>query len=217
MQKKILVSLITALLVISACSPATPTIETVMDKPAEEMMDTRTDDRIEKSEEAMIEVTSESMSENDMMTPSFFETPLTNVNNGDSFTISDFAGKVVLVENLAMWCSNCKKQQEQVKVLIQALDMDPDFIAIGFDIDPNEKGADLKKYTDSNGFNWIYAVPPQEVLNEIGNLLGANFLNPPSAPIFIIDRKGGIHPMPFGVKRADELKNFIDPFLAEGM
>ena len=79
--------------------------------------------------------------------------------------------------------------------------MHSDLISIGFDVDPNENAADLKKYTDSNGFDWVYAVPPQEVLNEISKLYGANFLNPPSTPIFIIDRKGGVHPMPFGIKK----------------
>jgi thiol-disulfide isomerase/thioredoxin len=165
----------------------------------------------------MMGTPTEAMSGDEMMAPGFFDVSLTNVNTGESFKISDFAGKVVLIENLAMWCPNCKRQQEQVKILNEALGMHSDLISIGFDVDPNENAADLKKYTDSNGFDWVYAVPPQEVLNEISKLYGANFLNPPSTPIFLIDRKGGVHPMPFGIKSADDLKIFIDPFLAEGM
>lgn len=217
MQKKNLVLLLATIFVLSACSPKAPTMETVMDKPSEEMMDTQTVDLMEAPSEVMPEAAKDSMTETDMMTPSFFKTSLTNVNNGESFTISDFAGKVVLVENLAMWCPNCKKQQEQVKILSDTLGMNSDFIAIGFDIDPNEKADDLKRYTESNGFDWIYAVPPQEVLNEISSLYGVNFLNPPSTPIFVIDRKGEVHLMPFGIKSADDLQKFIDPFLAEGM
>lgn len=217
MQKKILVSAITVLFVLSACSPAVPTRETMKETPTVAMMEKPTDTMMETPTDDMMGTPTEAMSGDEMMAPGFFDVSLTNVNTGESFKISDFAGKVVLIENLAMWCPSCKKQQEQVKMLNEALGMHSDLISIGFDVDPNENAADLKKYTDSNGFEWVYAVPPQEVLNEISKLYGANFLNPPSTPIFIIDRKGGVHPMPFGIKSADDLKKFIDPFLAEGM
>lgn len=217
MQKKILVSAITVLFVLSACSPAVPTRETMKETPTVAMMDKPTDTMMETPTDDMMGTPTEAMGGDEMMAPGFFDVSLTNVNTGESFKISDFAGKVVLIENLAMWCPSCKKQQEQVKLLNNALSMNSDLITIGFDVDPNENAADLKKYTESNGFDWVYAVPPQEVLNEISKLYGANFLNPPSTPILIIDRKGGVHPMPFGIKSADDLKKFIDPFLAEGM
>jgi hypothetical protein len=35
--------------------------------------------------------------------------------------------------------------------------------------------------------------------------------------MLVIDRKGEVHPMPFGIKSAEDLQKFIDPFLAEGM
>ncbi len=216
-MNKSLFSLISLVFIIAACSPAAPTQEAMMEKPTEAMMEKATDDMMGTSTEAMEAVATEAMEDKAVMTPGFFDVSLTNVNTGESFKIADFAGKVVLVENLAMWCSNCMKQQEQVKILHETLGMDSDLVSIGFDIDPNENAEDLKKYTDSNGFNWIYAVVPQEVSKEIGNLYGANFLNPPNTPIFIVDRKGDVHPMPFGIKSAEEIKAFIDPFLAEGM
>ena len=225
MQKKILVSLTIILFVLSACSPAEPTPETMMETPTDAMiekptgviMETTTVDKMGTPTDDTMGSPTVTLSGEKKMVPGFFDVSLTNVNTGDSFKISDFAGKVVLVENLAIWCSNCKKQQEQVKKLNEALGMQSDLISIGFDVDPNENATDLKKYTDSNSFDWVYAVPPQEVLNEISKLYGANFLNPPSTPIFIIDRKGGVHPMPFGIKSVDDLQKFIAPFLAEGM
>lgn len=217
MKKKILVSAITVLFVLSACSPAAPTRETMKETPTVAMMDKPTDTMMETPTDDLMGTPTEAIIGDEMMVPGFFDVSLTNVNTGESFKISDFTGKVVLIENLAMWCPNCKKQQDQVKILNEALGMHSDLISIGFDVDPNENAADLKKYTDSNGFDWVYAVPPQEVLNEISKLYGANFLNPPSTPILLIDRKGGVHPMPFGIKSADDLKKFIDPFLAEGM
>ncbi|MHB8089551.1 MAG: hypothetical protein ACYDH2_15020, partial [Anaerolineaceae bacterium] len=70
---------------------------------------------------------------------------------------------------------------------------------------------------ESNGFDWIYAVPSNEIVNEIANLYGANFLNPPLTPIFIIDRQGIVHLMNMGLKSAEDLKLFIEPFLSDGM
>ncbi len=165
----------------------------------------------------MDEKTPEAMVDEMMEAPAWFGAALTNVSSGEDFTISDFKGKVVLVETLAMWCPSCKRQQIQVKALHEALGMDEDLVSIGLDIDPNENAADLKAYTEANSFDWIYAVAPAEVSREIGALYGDQFLNPTSTPILVIDRHGEVHPMPFGVKSAADLQAFIEPFLKEGM
>ena len=68
-----------------------------------------------------------------------------------------------------------------------------------------------------NGFDWTYTVASQEVAREIGNLYGAQFLNPPSAPMLIIDRHGAAHPLPFGVKSAADLQKALEPFLNDAM
>lgn len=203
------------LLALSACVPSsTPTdtmldthtiaTDNVMGNPTEVMMDQPTE---------VPEMQGEQM----MDTPSWFDVTLTNVRTGEDFSINALMGKVVLVENLAMWCSNCKQQQIQVKTFLEEIGMNKDLVVIGLDIDPNEKSADLKKYTDNNGFSWVYAIAPVEVSREIGNLYGDQFLNPPSTPIFLIDSKGQVHPLPFGIKSADELKDFVEPFLSADM
>ncbi len=185
------------------------------EKTPEAMMEEKTPEAMmeEKTPEAMMEKSPEAM----MEAPAWFSAALIDVRSGESFTLNDFKGKVVLVETLAMWCPSCKRQQIQVKALHEALGMDEDLVSIGLDIDPNENAADLKAYTESNGFDWIYAVAPAEVAREIGMLYGDQFLNPPSTPILVIDRHGEAHPMPFGVKSAADLQAFIEPFLKDGM
>jgi hypothetical protein len=131
--------------------------------------------------------------------------------------VADFEGKVVLVETLAMWCSTCRNQQKEVVKLHEQLGERDDFVSLGLDIDPNEVAADLKAYTQNNGFHWTYAVSPPEVSNAIAELYGNQFLNPPSAPMFIIDRKGEVHALRFGVKSADELLEALQPFLNDAM
>ena len=200
--------------------------EAMAEKSSEEMMEKDTEEMMEKPAEEMKDETSggmheaaegEMMSDDAMMTPAWFDVSFKDVNSGEEFKVSDFAGKVVLVENLAMWCSTCKKQQGEIKELHETLGMDKDLVSIGFDIDVNEVESDLKKYTEANGFDWYYAVAPVEVTQEFEKLYGAQYLNPPSAPMLIVDRKGEVHPLPFGLKSAEDLKSYIDPYLAEGM
>lgn len=225
MQKKILVSVITMLFVISACAPAAPTheammetpTEAMMDKPTDDMMGTPTEEMMATTTEAMEPMATEAMEDKAMVSPDFIDASLTNIGTGESFKISDFAGKVVLIENLAMWCPTCLKQQEQVKLLHEQLGEDSGLVSIGFDVDQNEKAEDLKKYIEGNGFDWYYAIPSLEVVREIANLYGANFLNPPMTPVLIVDRHGVVHPMNMGLKSAEDLKMFIEPFLSEGM
>ena len=152
-----------------------------------------------------------------MMAPEWFSAELTNVRTGESFMVADFEGKVVLVETLAMWCSNCLKQQTQVKALHEALGMREDFVSIGLDIDPNENVNALKGYVEDKGFDWYYAVSPVDVSREIASLYGDQFLIPPSTPILVIDRHGQAHVLPFGIKSADDLQQAIQPFLDESM
>lgn len=145
--------------------------------------------------------------------PAFFGAQLINATTRESFTLNDYENKIVLVETLAMWCSNCLKQQTEVKALHQLIGENDDFVSVGLDIDPNENLDDLNGYVLNNGFDWLYAVAPVEVAREIGQLYGSQFLNPPSTPMFIIDRNGEVHPLPFGIKSADQLYQELLPFL----
>jgi thiol-disulfide isomerase/thioredoxin len=152
-----------------------------------------------------------------MAEPAWYSVSLSDARTGQSFSINDLKGKVILVETMAQWCSNCMQQQGQVKALHDKLGARDDFVSIGLDIDPNEKQDALKKYVQNNGFDWLYSVPPAEVSREISDLYGAQFLNPPSTPILIIDRHGEAHPLQFGIKSADDLFQAVEPYLNENM
>ncbi len=214
--KQVLFNMVlSAVFLVSACSGATtPTADAMMDKEtptADAMMDKETptaDAMINKETPAADAV---------METPAWYSASLTDASTGQTFTINDFKGKVILVEAMAIWCPTCLKQQGQVKVLRDSLGQRDDFVSIGLDIDPNEASASLKSYVENNGFDWLYAVSNADVSSEISSLYGDQFLNPPSTPIVIIDRHGEAHPMPFGLKSADELLKFIQPFLDEAI
>lgn len=153
-----------------------------------------------------------------MESPAWISAPLTNVHTNEAFTIQgDMKGKVVLVEAMAVWCTNCLHQQEQVKLLHQNLGTNDELVSISLDIDPNEDADQLKKYSDSKGFDWIYAISPADVSRDLASLYTDQFLNPPSTPMVLIDRHGIAHPLPFGIKSADDLQKFVQPYLDENM
>ena len=243
----ILSGLLVVVVVLAACAPAgavpqaaasdammkaTPdtmmekTPDTMMDKSADAMMESTPDTMMDKSTDAMMESTPDAMMDKSsgrssaeamMGLPAWFSAALPNAATGDSFMVQDFKDKVVLVETMAMWCPTCLRQQKEVKALHDLLGERGDFVSVGIGVDLNENLADLKAYAAKNGFDWTYTVATPDVAREIGNLYGQQFLNPPSAPMFIIDRHGEVHPLPFGVKSAADLQQALEPFLNDAM
>jgi cytochrome oxidase Cu insertion factor (SCO1/SenC/PrrC family) len=167
------------------------------------------------TEEAMMDgPTEEAM----MEAPAWFTASLKDVRSGESFTVNDFKGKVVLVETMAVWCSTCYQQQTHIKTLYESLGMRDDLVILSLDIDPNEDESILAGYTQKNSeFGWRYAVASPDIAREIGNTYGDQFLNPPSAPVLVIDRHGVAHPLSFGLKDAEDLMKSIQPYLDEKM
>lgn len=210
-----------ATVLLAACAGRATAQDTMVEKANDKaIMEVTLEDAMMETStpEAMMEESTEEAKMNDsMVAPGWFSTSLTDVRSGETFTISELKGKVVLVETMAMWCSNCLRQQKQVLELHNLLGERDDFVSLGLDIDPNEVGQALQAYTDKNGFYWRYAISPAEVSREIGQLYGDQFLNPPSTPMLIIDRHGQTHPLPFGIKDAQSLIEALEPFLAESM
>lgn len=240
LRKIFFFSVLILTLVLGACSPVDSedssmgqTTEAMMDATEEMMAGSATPEAMamgtstpeamtDEPAEGIMEPTDAVMSatgtpDASMDVPAWLAAEMTNVTTGESFALNDFHGKVVLVELMAQWCPTCLRQQQQVVALHEQLGMDGDLVTVALDIDPNEDAETLKTYAAEHGFDWIYAVAPADVAREIGNLYGAQYLNPPSAPMLLIDRNGMAHPLPFGVKSAGELYDAVKPLLDEDM
>jgi thiol-disulfide isomerase/thioredoxin len=135
------------------------------------------------------------------------------VRTGQDFIINDFAGKFVLLETMAQWCPNCESQENEVVKLHQLLGDPADLISISLDVDLHEDEASLKEYAAARGYDWYFAVAPLEVARALGNLYSPQYLNPPLAPMLLIDRSGGVHGLPYGLKGAEALRKTIEPYL----
>jgi cytochrome oxidase Cu insertion factor (SCO1/SenC/PrrC family) len=145
----------------------------------------------------------------------WFSMPLTDVQTGETFTMNDYAGKVVLLETMAIWCPNCIFQADQVRKLHEALGDPEDLISVTLDVDLHEDEAMLKKYADEWDFDWHFAVAPLLMQRALGNLYSAQYLNPPLSPMLIIDREGNVHQLEYGMKDAETLQKIVEPYLAK--
>lgn len=128
---------------------------------------------------------------------------LTNVRTGETFTLGDFAGKTVFVEPMATWCTNCRRQLTNVNTARAQFSDGVVFVALS--VETNISNDDLKAYTDSTGFDWVFAVATPELLQELAALYGQTVTNPPSTPHFIIRPDGSATDLVTGIKGVEEI------------
>jgi len=145
----------------------------------------------------------------------WFSVELTDAQTDQTFTMNDYAGKVVLVETMAIWCPNCLVQANEIRDLHHLLGNPDDLVSVSLDVDLNEDRASLKEYVGEYGFDWHFAVAPLEVARALGNLYSAEYLNPPLNPMLIIDRDGNVHTLEYGKKSAETLQKSVEPYLTQ--
>lgn len=138
---------------------------------------------------------------------------LIDVRTGETFAIADLAGRLVVVEPMAIWCSNCARQQREASTVLAALDRD-DIVYISLDIDPTEQAGDLATYADDRGFDWRFVVAGRDVSRMFAEAFGDQVLSPPSTPSIIITPDGELVGPTFGIRDAEELRTELESHLS---
>ena len=136
---------------------------------------------------------------------------LRDVATGQSFSISDFKGKVVVLETMSVWCPTCAEQQTEIAQAQDSLGDEVVFITL--EIDANEDEATVLEYLDRHDFSWFFAISPLELSSQLEAEFGTTFLNPASSPIVILDREQEAHLLRYGHKSAGELIPEISDYL----
>jgi hypothetical protein len=80
-----------------------------------------------------------------------------------------------------------------------------DVVMISLDTDSSENADLLRRYVEQHGFPWRFALAPRDVVRELGDVFGTQFLTQPSEPMFLVDPRGTTHLLPFGHKSAAAL------------
>ena len=141
-----------------------------------------------------------------VMTQVWATAELTDVRNGTTFRIADLvaSNKVVFIETMAIWCSNCRTQQRDVVKALAGLDPDR-VVWIGIDVEASESASDLADYSRSLGFDWPYVIGDQAFLRALAAEFGDQVLSPPATPIAVIGTDGTVTLTEFGHKSVDRI------------
>jgi thiol-disulfide isomerase/thioredoxin len=130
---------------------------------------------------------------------------LTDVRSGETFTLADLADDEgpVLLQPMAIWCSNCRAQQREV---VRAHGMG-DFSSVSLDVDLSEQAEDLAVYAEREGFDWRFAMADAALYRLLQERFGVAATNPPSTPLIVIEPDGTVRPLAFGAgtRSAEEL------------
>jgi thiol-disulfide isomerase/thioredoxin len=128
---------------------------------------------------------------------------LTDV-DGVEFTLGDFMGKPVFVENFATWCPKCREQLGTTNEAAGTLG--DDAVVIALSVETDLSADDVAEYAADNGFDNIrFAVMTPEFLAAISDAYGNSSINPPSTPHFVIDIHGAAGELDTGSKSADDI------------
>lgn len=154
------------------------------------------------------------ITEADIERPEWQTVELTDVNSGEVFTLGDFYGQTVFVEPMATWCSNCRRQLQEVSQVIdmfnsEAPDDAPqaptDVVFIALSLETNLSDSQLAAYTAAQGFDWTFAVMSEDLLIALVDEFGRSLANAPSSPHFIIRPDGTFTDLATGFEDAEDL------------
>ena len=133
---------------------------------------------------------------------------LTDAATGETFTLASLAGGVVAIEPMAVWCSNCKAQQDDVKRAYKKIaDLGVTYLSLG--VDPGEDASTLARYADQRGYGWTFSPAPKALSRELRDLFGPQILSPPSTPLIVLDAAGEVVYQGFGFHSPDELLGIL--------
>lgn len=141
--------------------------------------------------------------------PSWASIPLRNARTGEVFTLADLAGEglTVHVEPMATWCSNCLRQQQNVREVFNSTDPNT-AVFISLSVQSNLTDDTLVRYAANQDFNWTFAIASEELLQELVDEFGRSITNPPSTPSFVLFPDGSHTELKTGYASPAEIREF---------
>lgn len=125
--------------------------------------------------------------------------------DGNQVSLSDFEGKVVLVNNWATWCPPCRQEMPEFKAYYEK------YHDQGFEIVAVEAGqpeAEVRAFVEEEGLDFIILLDPG---NKSLDIFQSNSL--PNS--WIIDREGTLRMAWLGAINQPTLEKYVTPLLEE--
>lgn len=120
---------------------------------------------------------------------------LVDVRTGEEISIGALAAtRPVLLETMAIWCTNCRQQQSNVV----AAHNQADFHSISLDVDPGEQQDDLAAYSEQQGFDWHFAMADADLLAQLRERFGTAVAVPPGMPKILFRTDGSVEMIGLG-------------------
>ncbi|HVO43053.1 MAG TPA: redoxin family protein [Aggregatilineales bacterium] len=138
----------------------------------------------------------------------FMSLPFTDIATNKQVTLADFAGKTVVVEAMAAWCTNCLAQQGQARIALQKPELSS-IVYLSLDVDPSEDVAKLVQYEKDHSFPWRFGVSSKALTQALAARFGSQITYVSGIPIFIIGAGGKVSTLYSGGHPADDLAKLI--------
>lgn len=132
---------------------------------------------------------------------------LLDVRSGETFTLGELAADApVIVEMMAIWCTNCRQQMRQLTAAHELAE----FHSVSIDVEPTEIAEDLVAYADREGFDWPFVLADAELANALRERFGSEVLFPPGMPKLLVRADGSVELLPLGdLLSADEIAALV--------
>ncbi len=197
-SRRLLGVLVAAPFIVAACTTT-----------ANEAAEPTPDETVAATAAATTEATPPAEAEAEAERAAWLDVELTDAASGETFTLASLAGDVVAIEPMAIWCSNCKAQQDNVKEAYDQIEtVGVTYISLG--IDPAENPDALATYADRRGYDWTFAQSPVAFSRALSDIFGPQILSAPSTPLIVLDADGEVFTQEWGFHDPDSLLEILD-------
>ena len=123
--------------------------------------------------------------------------------SGESATLSDYEGQVVLINLWATWCPPCKAEMPTLNAFYEA-HREQGFVVLA--VNNQEDATTINAYIQEKGFTFPVLLDPQAEMLDMYQVQGL-------PTTFIIDRSGQIQHVQIGEITEEQLNRIVGPLL----